>query len=97
MSFGGAACLSRFEQPQIQLAAKLSEDMLVTLTPDRRPNVRLASLSPPESAEPRCPNCSSLNTKPLSFNTTAIVHAVYACRACGHVWRLSSPPVPQQS
>jgi uncharacterized Zn finger protein len=62
--------------------------MLVTLKRDRRLSVRVTSLSTVESAQPRCPNCSSLNTKALSFNTTSTPRAVYACRACGHVWRL---------
>jgi DNA-directed RNA polymerase subunit M/transcription elongation factor TFIIS len=44
-----------------------------------------------ESTEPRCPNCSSVNTKPLSFNADATPYAVYACRACAHVWRLPRP------
>ena len=77
------------------LVATLSGPMLITLKRERL-SVQVASQSTLESAEPRCPNCSSLNTKPLSFNTTSAPHAVYACRVCGHVWRLSRPTPPQQ-
>ena len=43
-----------------------------------------------ELPEPRCPNCSSPDTKPLSYNINLFPFAVYACRACAHVWRLPS-------
>jgi hypothetical protein len=34
-----------------------------------------------------CPNCSSTNTKPLSYNANTFPYWVYECRACAHVWR----------
>jgi len=50
-----------------------------------------------ESSERPCPNCSSPNTKPLSFNANAEPFAVYACRACAHVWRLGRPARPESA
>ena len=35
-----------------------------------------------------CPNCSSTDTKPLSFNAKTLPHSVYECRVCAHVWRV---------
>ena len=34
-----------------------------------------------------CPNCSSTNTKPLSYTANTFPYSVYECRACAHVWR----------
>jgi Zn ribbon nucleic-acid-binding protein len=34
-----------------------------------------------------CPNCSSTNTKPLSYHANTFPYWVYECSACAHVWR----------
>ena len=34
-----------------------------------------------------CPNCSSTDTKPLSYTAKRLPYSVYECRACAHVWR----------
>ena len=34
-----------------------------------------------------CPNCSSIDTKPLSYTASTLPYSVYECRACAHVWR----------
>jgi hypothetical protein len=34
-----------------------------------------------------CPNCSSTDTKPLSYTAHTLPYSVYECRACAHVWR----------
>jgi Zn ribbon nucleic-acid-binding protein len=34
-----------------------------------------------------CPNCSSSDTKPLSYTANTVPYSVYECRACAHVWR----------
>jgi hypothetical protein len=34
-----------------------------------------------------CPNCSSTNTKPLSYSANTFPYSVYECRRCAHVWR----------
>ena len=69
--------------------AKLAAVMLMLCAPDG-PATAGAAMSDRilEVPEPRCPKCSSLNTKPLSFNANATPYSVYACRACAHVWRL---------
>ena len=35
-----------------------------------------------------CPNCSSTDTKPLSYHANTLPYSVYECRVCAHVWRL---------
>jgi hypothetical protein len=35
-----------------------------------------------------CPNCSSTDTKPLSFDANTFPNSVYECRVCAHVWRV---------
>ena len=34
-----------------------------------------------------CPNCSSTDTKPLSYHANTFPYSVYECRVCAHVWR----------
>jgi hypothetical protein len=34
-----------------------------------------------------CPNCSSTDTKPLSYTAKRLPYSVYECRVCAHVWR----------
>ena len=34
-----------------------------------------------------CPNCSSTDTRPLSYIANTLPYSVYECRACAHVWR----------
>lgn len=34
-----------------------------------------------------CPNCSSTDTKPLSYQANTFPYAVYECRRCAHAWR----------
>jgi hypothetical protein len=34
-----------------------------------------------------CPNCSSTNTRPLSYHADTFPYAMYECRRCAHVWR----------
>ena len=34
-----------------------------------------------------CPNCSSTDTRPLSYHADAFPYSVYECRRCAHVWR----------
>jgi hypothetical protein len=64
--------------------------------PVNLPTGRLVSLAPQEPAEARCPNCSSMNTKSLSFNANTFSYAVYSCRTCAHVWRLPRLMTSQQ-
>ena len=35
-----------------------------------------------------CPNCSSTDTKPLSYTAKTFPYSVYECRVCAHVWRV---------
>ena len=35
-----------------------------------------------------CPNCSSIDTTPLSYTANTLPYSVYECRACAHVWRV---------
>jgi len=34
-----------------------------------------------------CPNCSSIDTRPLSYHADTFPYSVYECRRCAHVWR----------
>jgi hypothetical protein len=34
-----------------------------------------------------CPNCSSTDTKPVSYHADTFPYSVYECRACAHIWR----------
>ena len=34
-----------------------------------------------------CPNCSSTNTRPLSYHADSFPYSVYECRRCAHAWR----------
>jgi hypothetical protein len=34
-----------------------------------------------------CPNCSSTDTRPLSYTANTFPYSVYECRRCARVWR----------
>ena len=34
-----------------------------------------------------CPNCSSTDTKLLTYEANTLPYLVYECRVCAHVWR----------
>jgi hypothetical protein len=41
-----------------------------------------------------CPNCSSTDTKPLSYDANTFPYSVYECRACADVWRFLQADLP---
>jgi hypothetical protein len=51
-------------------------------------NASVQALAPPfRRLVEDCPNCSSTNTRLLSYHTDSFPYSVYECRRCAHVWR----------